>query len=136
MKTINNLSRHFIALVVAVGLLPTAFAQPLETGWMSDTKGSTDPKTKATVVLVSNLNGSQERDGTMKWAGRYIGLEIPQRTVNVNRIYLIGEDGKSIPHRHPETFASGLGQNGENATFLKLFVDRPPGFKFKLRVEE
>ena len=130
------LSRYFVILMLAVGMFPTAFAQGLETGWMSDAKGSSDPKTKATVVLASNLNGSQERDGTMKWAGRYIGLEIPQQKVNINKVFLIGEDGKPIPHRHPETFDSAFGQSGERVTVLKLFVDRPPGFKFKLRAEE
>lgn len=130
------LSRHFIVLVLTAGVSSTVLAQTLETGWLSDAKGSSDPKTRATVVLVSNLNGSQERDGTMKWAGRYIGLEIPQQKVNINKIVLIGEDGKFIPHRHPETFAGAFGPSGEKVTFLKLFVDRPPGFKFRLRAEE
>ena len=132
----HYISRPFIALVVAVAMLPTAFAQAFETGWMSDNKGSTDAKTKATVVLASNLNGSQNQDGTMKWSGRYVGLEIPRRKVEISKIFLVGEDGKFIPHRHAETFASALGQNGEKVTFLKLFVERPPGFKFKLRIEQ
>lgn len=130
------LSRSFVSFMVAVAMLPAAFAQSLETGWLSDTKGSSDPRTKTVVVLVSNLNGSQERDGTMKWAGRYIGLEVPQQEVNMSKIFLIGEDGKLIPHRHPESLPSAVGQNGEKVTFLKLFVNRPPGFKFRLRVEE
>ena len=129
----HYISRPFITLLVAVAMLPPAFAQAFETGWMSDTKGSIDAKTKSTVVLASNLNGSQNQDGTMKWSGRYIGVEIPQQNVEIDKIFLIGEDGKFIPHRNPEAFVSALGQNGEKVTLLKLFVDRPPGFKFKLR---
>lgn len=132
---LQTIFRSLLVFGLILCALPVAHAQKLETGWLSDQKGSVDPVTKATVALVAGLNGEQQADGSVKWAGRYIGVEIPQASVNLRRLVLIGEDGKPIPHRYPEAVQGPIGNAGQQGTFLKLFVDRPPGFKFKIRTE-
>jgi hypothetical protein len=134
-EVLKTIFRFLLVIGMTVCMLPIAHAQKLETGWLSDQKGSVDPTTKVTVVLVAGLNGVQQSDGGVKWAGRHIGLEIPLASINVHRLVLIGEDGNPIPHRYPEAFSSPIGHSGEKGTYLKLFVDRSPGFKFKIRTD-
>jgi dienelactone hydrolase len=76
----------------------------------------------------------QGPDGSMQWRGRHVGLEIPVAQLDVKRLVIIGENGQPIPHKDPEAFASTL-KSGKPGIYLKLFIERPPGFKFKLRAE-
>ena len=132
---LHTLSR-LVSTFIFVMALPSAYAGVFETGWLKDEKGAVDPNTKATVVVVAGMNGSEDRDGKMKWAGRHIGIEIPLAKLDSNKLVLIDESGTLIPHKHPEVHVDSLLKSGGKGIYVKLFVERPPGFKFKIRANQ
>ena len=126
----------YVAAFFFIGVfvwMPIAMAEPFETGWLKDEKGSVDPKTKATVRVVSNMHGTQINGGPMEWKIRYVGIEIPVTKIDPKKLIVIDKDGKFIRHTDAEAFEYSIDQKGAKGTHLKLFLEHQAGFSFRLR---
>lgn len=107
-------------------------AEELRTGWLSDTKGATDPETGVRVILVSNMLESNDAVGNRIWRVRYVGLQAPIGGLNPKTVKVFDVDGKPIKHEYPEVHESS--QDGRKESLIKLFLERPAGFKFRLEI--
>jgi len=138
----KKMGSRFIAVLLVIGTLgwaPISMAKSFETGWLRDEKGSTDLKTNAVVVVFGNMFGTNENGGPTVWRVRYVGIEIPITDIDPKKVVVLGEDGKSIRHTDAEALEIKIYQKGakdhegKKGTLLKLFLERPAGFSFRIR---
>ncbi len=120
-------------VVVAIAFIANVSAAQFETGWLDDKKGSTEPKLGAKVIIASNMNGSKDETGKMQWKTRYVTIEIPAPKINAKSIIVLDKNERLIQHSDAETFEHDIRPGGAKGTIVKLFLDKPAGFAFRLR---
>jgi hypothetical protein len=123
-------------LMLAFGWMPISMAKSFETSLLKDENGSMDLKTKAVVHNVTNMNGLVENGKPTIWKERYVGIQIPILGIDPTKIVVLDLNGKSIKHTYPEAFEKEIDQKGTRGTYIKLFLEHPPGFSFRLRYED
>ncbi len=124
-----------ITLTTIIFLIQSSYSHSFETEWLKDEAKFTCPKTNTKVVAVSNLWGVPGPNGETKWKFRYVGIEIPLESVDLNKIFVKGEDGSYIQHKNADSFSIENESPEKNSTFLKLYIEHPEGFKFKIILE-
>lgn len=125
-----------LTFTLAAGTATAARPEPFETGWLPDQKGAVDAKTGARIAMAVNMNGMAGPGGAMVWKMRHIGLELPLAGIAPNRkILVLGEDGKPMAHSDAEVSENPFDQSGPLKTYLKLYIEHAPGFRFRLRLE-
>lgn len=128
--------RFFAALPLLLCLAAPALAASFESGWLEDRKGAVDAKTGARVAMAVNMNGMADAQGRMVWKMRHVGLELPLGSLAPGRkILVLGEDGKPMGHEDAEASENPFDASGALKTYLKLYIEHPPGFRFRLRIE-
>jgi hypothetical protein len=123
-------------LMVVLGWVQITIAKSFETSLLKDEKGLMDLKTKAVVHYVSNMNGSVESGKPTVWRERYVGIQIPILGIDPKKIVVLDSDGKFIKHKYPEALEGEIDQKGTRGTYIKLFLEHPPGFSFRLRYDD
>jgi hypothetical protein len=130
--------RHIAAILMLISSLLAGPAQAaaFETGWMQDQKGSVDTKTGTRVAMVVNMNGMAGPGGAMVWKMRHVGLELPLAALPAGKkIIVLGEDGRPMAHSDAEASDNPFDQTGLLKTYLKLYIEHAPGFRFRVRIE-
>lgn len=141
MRFQENRMRSLPAALLAAAALATclaspASAAPFETGWLADKKGAVDAKTGARIAMAVNMNGMAGPDGAMVWKMRHIGLELPLAELPGRRkILVFEENGRTIAHSDAEASENPFDQSGPLKLYLKLYLEHPPGFRFRVRIE-
>lgn len=122
-----------VAVAIATAVVANASATQFETGWLDDKKGSTESKLGAKVIIALNMNGSEDETGKMQWKTRYVAIEIPAPKINAKTIIVLDKNERPIQHSDAEAFEYDIRSGGTKGTIVKLFLDRPAGFAFRLR---